>query len=42
MPRQKFLILKKSVNHISLFYSTLNGKDHFDTRLRTNLIQLKG
>jgi hypothetical protein len=34
MPRQKFLILKKSVSHISLFYPTLNGKDHFDTKLK--------
>jgi hypothetical protein len=25
---------KKTVSHIDIFHPTLNGKDHFDTRLK--------
>ena len=34
IPRQTFLILKKIINHVSIFHPTLNGKYHFDTRLK--------
>jgi hypothetical protein len=52
MSRQTFLILKKTVSHISNFHPTLNDNDHFDTSLkgwrpiwhswkvRTNLTQM--
>ena len=42
MSRKTFSILKKkkqkkqkkTVSHISIFHPTLNGNDHFDTRLK--------